>query len=283
MAEFLIVGCGFTGRRVLRLLESAGHAVAGLRRSEGFDVNRPADIQALSRRVTAETRVLISIPTQRTVEGALFERTPDVADAVRHASRVVYLSTTGVYGAAAVVDENTPAAPRTLREQLRVTAEQAVAQHARAMILRPAAIYGPFRGAHVAIREGRFALPADGDVYTSRIHVHDLARLTVAALVSELTGAWPVADEEPSTARAIAEFCCALLRLPLPPESSAENLPETRRANRRVDGSALRAALGISLLYPSYRTGIPACIAEESAISASSETGSPGSDARRQS
>jgi hypothetical protein len=31
-------------------------------------------------------------------------------------------------------------------------------------------------------------------------------------------------------------------------------------SNRRVDGSAIRRALGITLTYPSYRTGIPASL-----------------------
>ena len=41
-----------------------------------------------------------------------------------------------------------------------------------------------------------------------------------------------------------------------------ERLPgdDTRRANRRVDGTAIRRALGLSLRYPSYREGIVASL-----------------------
>jgi nucleoside-diphosphate-sugar epimerase len=91
------------------------------------------------------------------------------------------------------------------------------------------------------------------DSVVSRIHVEDLATHVEAALLSDVTGAWPVADEEPCTSREIAEYCARLLNRPLPPPR------ETRiHSNRRVDGSAIRRALGITLQYPSYRVGIPA-------------------------
>ena len=201
----------------------------------------------------------------------MFERTPDIMNAIAHARRVVYLSTTGVYGAQSVVDHATPAAPRTERESLRVDAESAVLQHPNAMVLRPAAIYGPGRGVHVSMREGRFALPEDDQAVTSRIHVMDLADHCAAALMSSITGAWPVADEEPSTALAIATFCAELLRLPMPPVKHSAELPETRRGNRRVDGSGVRRSLALTLRYPSYRTGIPACVEEEKSMLASLE------------
>ena len=90
----------------------------------------------------------------------------------------------------------------------------------------------------------------------SRIHVDDLAAHAEAALLSDLEGAYPVADQHPCTTREIAEFCASLLNLPLPASATQ---PRTT-SNRRVDGSAIRHALGITLQYPSYRTGIPASL-----------------------
>jgi len=49
-------------------------------------------------------------------------------------------------------------------------------------VLRPAAIYGPGRGAHESIRIGRWRIAGDGSNYTSRIHVDDLAALAAAAV-----------------------------------------------------------------------------------------------------
>jgi nucleoside-diphosphate-sugar epimerase len=97
-----------------------------------------------------------------------------------------------------------------------------------------------------------------GDNFVSRLHVDDLAAHVEAGLLSNLTGAYPVADEEPATAREIAAFCAELLNLPMPIADGGR-----LTANRRVDGSAIRRALGITLAYPSYRTGIPAAIQVE--------------------
>jgi hypothetical protein len=83
-------------------------------------------------------------------------------------------------------------------------------------------------------------------------------------VLSELTGAYPVADEEPSTNLEITEFCCRLLGLPLPPAAPPGELDETRRADRRVDGRAIFAALGVALRHKSYKTGVPAALAAAS-------------------
>jgi nucleoside-diphosphate-sugar epimerase len=126
------------------------------------------------------------------------------------------------------------------------------------MVLRPAAIYGPGRGVHVSISENRYRLIGDGKNFVSRIHVDDLAAHVEEALLSDISGAWPVADEHPCTSREIAEYCAGILGVPLPGSVPAGEVHRTRRADRRVDGSAIRRALGIELLYPTYRDGIQA-------------------------
>ena len=82
-----------------------------------------------------------------------------------------------------------------------------------------------------------------------------------AALLSTVCGAYPVADEEPCTSREMAEFCAELLHLPVLKRSARADEPKSRFAsNRRVDGSAIRRLLGITLAYPSYRVGVPAAL-----------------------
>jgi nucleoside-diphosphate-sugar epimerase len=184
----------------------------------------------------------------------------DLLDPLRDkARRVVYLSSTAVYGAASVVDETTPVDARTERARARVEAERAIAEGPwSALILRPAAIYGPGRGVQESIQRGEHSL---SDRFVSRIHVDDLAAHAEAALLSTITGAYPVADEEPCTSREIAEFCARLLKIPVTGAGQvrAQRMPRFAN-NRRVDGSAIREALGIKLTYPSYRVGIPAAL-----------------------
>jgi nucleoside-diphosphate-sugar epimerase len=110
------------------------------------------------------------------------------------------------------------------------------------------------------VARSNYHLPGDGSNWVSRIHVEDLSAIVEHAVFSDLTGSFPVADDYPCMSREIAEFCAELLRVPFPASDDLESLHPTLRANRRVDGSAIRRLLGVSLRYPSYREGIPAAI-----------------------
>lgn len=253
----LILGCGFTGSRVARRLREEGVAVTAIRRAQ-IDFTAAEALGQLAA-ITAEGCVVLhSVPS---LVGAADARLLTALEG--KASRVVYLSTTGVYGDAEVVDETTPAMPRTPREQARVDTENAVARGPwESLILRPAAIYGPGRGVHVSMSEGRYALMGDGTNYISRIHVEDLAGIAYAALFAPLTGAYPVADLLPCPSREIAQYCSEQYGWPMPASVTAAEVPETRRTNRRVDGRAICERLGVRLSYPTYREGIAQAIAE---------------------
>ncbi len=256
MHHILILGCGFTGQRVARRFLARGCQVTATTRA-------PARLAALTRlgasvitldhlaaHLNSGVLVLHSIPPPEPV---------DLLDALGAApARVVYLSTTAVYGSATHVDATTPVDSKSDRARPRLAAEQRVtAGPWSSLILRPAAIYGPGRGVQESLPRGAYYA---GDNYVSRIHVDDLAAHAEAALLSDLEGAYPVADEEPCTTREIADFCARLLNLPSVPQP-APGSKARATSNRRVDGSAIRRALGITLTYPSYRTGIPASLA----------------------
>lgn len=276
--NFLVLGAGHTGARVAARLLQAGATVhatardpARLAHLEGahlhrVDVEDPASLRALARALPRGVRVLHSVPI---LEGPAGPRdpTPAILDALGdRPSRMVYLSTTGVYGAAPVVDERTGPAPDTERTRLRLEAERAVAAGPwSSMILRPAAIYGPDRGVHVAMRQGRYRLAGSGANFVSRIHVDDLAAVAEAALRAEIGGAWPVADAAPGTAREVAAFVAERLGLPMPPEAPPESLHETLRSDRRVDGTAVLRALGVELRYPTWREGLLAALGSDAA------------------
>lgn len=243
--------------RLAALAESGARVLA-------LDAVDPAARRALAEAVPEGCAVLHSVPVVE--EGGVpADPTPALLEALGdRPSRLVYLSTTGVYGDAVEVDERTPVAPRTPRVRLRVEAERAVtAGPWSSLILRPAAIYGPWRGVHAAMRRGEFRLVEGGQNFISRIHVSDLASLTEAALLLRLEGAYPVADDEPAASESVARFCAELLGLPMPDSIPRDQASETRRANRRVDGRAIRRLLDVRLAYPSYRSGIPASLAAE--------------------
>lgn len=275
MDPVFILGCGYTGSRVAHLLLDRGIPVAASARSTSqlaelasrglriveFDAEDPTSLNRLVSQLEPRSRLLYSIPTLSGPQGRWEPAGTILRAAAPRLARVVYLSTTGVYGASKRVDETTPVAPVTKRQRLRVEAEQAVmAGPWQSLIVRPAAIYGPGRGVHVALPAGNYKLVGDGSNFVSRIHVDDLAAIAAAALLSDLTGAYPAADEHACSAREIARFCADILGLGGLEFADSKDVSETRRSDRRVDGSALRGALGVSLRYRSYRQGIPASL-----------------------
>lgn len=232
-------------------VRARGGEVLAWRRGD-LDFSSEGAVEELARRAPEGCVVLHSVPSlaagrDRTLLQGLEGR----------AARVVYLSTTGVYGDVECVDHETPVGPRNERERARVATEEAVLHGPwEALVLRPAAIYGPGRGVHASMRMGKYRLLGDGSNFISRIHVEDLAALAEAALFTDVEGAFPVADRQPCPAREIAEYCAELLGLAPPVESSWEEVPETRRTNRKVDGREVFARLGVAMRFPGYREGI---------------------------
>ena len=256
----VIFGAGFTGRRVAaRLLRRGVRVVAGVRNPDRVRDLIPLGLEALALDPDAHypsgAALLHSVPPlPAPEEGALRSLIERIEP-----HRVVYLSTTGVYGDQLEVSEITPAAPADARALARIEAERWIACHDwPALILRAAAIYGPGRGVHTSIRAGRIPRSSASGI-VSRIHVDDLAALAEAGLVSDLTGAWPVADDHPCPTAEIAEW------LEQHDNCAAQHTPQTVFPihGRKVNGGNIRERLGIKLKYPSWHTGLAASIAEE--------------------
>jgi nucleoside-diphosphate-sugar epimerase len=265
----LLLGCGYTAARAARVLLARGRRVLATTRDPAalddlaaagaevlpLDLADPSSTAAFASRVPAGAAVLSSVPSLPGPEGPR-----DPGPAIREAlgdrpARVVLLSTTGVYGDAPEVDERTPPAPRTPRQVVRRETEVSVAAG-----LRPAAIYGPGRGLLEMLRAGRYRIPGDGGNHVSRIHADDLAALSLTGLDSDLTGAFPVADDHAGTVREVVAFAADLLGVPMPPSVPPADLHETLRSDRRVDGRAIRRRLDVTLRYPDCRSGFPACL-----------------------
>jgi nucleoside-diphosphate-sugar epimerase len=264
MADFVILGAGFTAGRVARRLAESGAdvVVTNRRRTEisgaralALDLASGAGLGDLAPFLSQETAILHSVPT--------LCGTPDLVEFLRpfRPRRIVYLSTTGVYGAAEQVDQTTAPSPDTDQHKDRIETERVLGEGPwSAMVLRPAGIYGPGRGVHWSARQGRFR-PPSGERMVSRIHVDDLAEHGVRAMLADAFGAFPVADEAPCPSLEVATWTCAYLGIPLVAGEPAEP-----RRGRSVNGSAVRAVLGVTLRYPTYREGVAACLEAEDAV-----------------
>ncbi|MGF6274809.1 nucleoside-diphosphate-sugar epimerase [Massilia sp. UYP11] len=195
--RLLIVGCGDVGTRLLPLL-AAKYRVFALtsqpeRRAElralgavpvVADLDRPATLKRLRR---LAPWVLHLAPPQP--DGEHDRRTRHLAAALGKVERMVYVSTSGVYGdcGGALVHEHRPVAPRNARARRRVDAERilrawAVATGASLSILRVPGIYADDRLPLRRLEQGTPALRREDDVYTSHVHADDLARIVLASL-----------------------------------------------------------------------------------------------------
>jgi nucleoside-diphosphate-sugar epimerase len=112
----------------------------------------------------------------------------DAASGPRRPPRLVYASTTGVYGdcGGAFIDETQPVRPSSARAKRRVSAErQCRRATARgvlaASIVRIPGIYAADRLPLARIERGMPALVDDDDVYTNHIHADDLAAILLRA------------------------------------------------------------------------------------------------------
>jgi nucleoside-diphosphate-sugar epimerase len=199
----LIVGCGDVGLRVLKrlrgrvrvlALSSSPERVPALRAAGAVvlagNLDRP---ESLGRLAGLADWVLHLAPPPG--QGGADPRTRALLQALARSARcrrLVYASTSGVYGdaAGARFDETRAPAPATARAQRRVDAEAQVRLHGRrfgvaASVLRVPGIYALDRpGGDPRERVVRRAplLAPEHDVFTNHIHADDLARACIAAL-----------------------------------------------------------------------------------------------------
>jgi nucleoside-diphosphate-sugar epimerase len=214
--------------------------------------------------------VIVSIAPDEAGDVVLRQHRAEL-DAATGLEWLCYYSTVGVYGDfdGAWIDETAPLVPRNLRSDFRVRAEEEWIAYARERgvplcILRLAGIYGPGRSSFDRLAEGtarRVVKP--GQVF-NRIHVGDIARVTLLAAERRLAGIFNLADDAPAPPQDLITYAAEKIGVEAPPEipfERAEMTPMARsfyRDNKRVSNKAIKQALGIDLLYPDYRAGLDA-------------------------
>ena len=117
--------------------------------------------------------------------------------------RVIYISSTGVYGVVdgEWVDESTPCDPTSDGGKHCLAAEQMLRSDSvmgdRHVVLRLAGIYGPGRVPMLGHLEQGKPLPMDPNGYLNLIHVNDAVRAVVAAESAQLPSLFVVGDGQP--------------------------------------------------------------------------------------
>lgn len=278
----LSFGHGFSADALARILLPQGWRIIGTTRSEdkaarlhqagiepriwpGADM-RPA--------LDAATHLLVSAAPDENGDPVLAQLQAEIVARAGQFTWVGYLSTTGVYGdhAGDWVDETTPLTPATKRGIARVQAEAAWAAipDFPLHIFRLAGIYGPGRGPFAKVRDGsarRIIKP--GQVF-SRTHVADIAQVLAASIARPNPGGiYNVCDDDPAPPEDVIGYAAELLGLPLPPAQDFATAEMTLMArsfyaeSKKVRNDRIKDELGVRLIYPDYRRGLQALLAQE--------------------
>lgn len=180
---------------------------------------------------------------------------------LRGAAKIVYVSSTGVYGGTTgIITETSQVDNDSPLSRARLEAEE-LWRSRGAIILRAPALYGPNYGLHMSLRAGKFKLPGDGKRYSSRIHLDDLAAIILAALSDgKPQSLYVVGDDRPTTHREVVEWLCNKMSVEFPESIPLEQAHATLRANRQICADKIKSELGIVLKYPSYVEGFEQCL-----------------------
>lgn len=235
-----------------------------------FDGQSPGE--TLAEDLKRATHVVLSIPPDENGDPAYnLHRT--TLDAAPDLEWLAYFSTVGVYGdfRGAWVDEFAPTQPVNDRSRLRVAVEEQWRRYAAdrglpLLILRLAGIYGPGRSAFDRLRDGTARRIVKPNQVFNRIHVEDIGRVTQLAAAQKLDGTFNLGDDEPAPPQDLITYASKLIGVDPPAEVPFETARITEMArsfymdNKRVSNKAIKEALGIELLHPTYRQGLEAIL-----------------------
>lgn len=274
LPRLLILGCGDVGMRLLPLLRarfrvfavtSQPARCAQLRAAGAVPIVANLDDRTSLQRLAglAPTIVHLAPPLS---SGLLDRRTRNLAAILPEHARLVYVSTSGVYGdcGGATVAETRPVAPANARAKRRVDAEQVlrawgVRRAGNVAILRVPGIYAGDRLPLKRLREGTPALAADDDVYTNHIHADDLARIIERALWRGQPGrVYHASDDSELKMADYFDIVADAFALPRPPRLARAALQQVvtpmllsfMSESRRMDNTRIKRELGVRLRYP---------------------------------
>ncbi|TWU21932.1 SDR family oxidoreductase [Bythopirellula polymerisocia] len=287
----LVVGCGYLGQRVARLWQTAGAEVHVVTRSkerarefaaQGF-LPLVAEIMASDSLVNLPQvdSVLFAVGYDRNSSVPIGEvYAPGLANVLDSlpagTGRVIYISSTGVYGPAEGewVDELTPPNPQRAGGHASLAAEQVLAAQqigASSVILRLAGIYGSGRIPYLdKLRAGEpLAVPSEG--WLNLIHVDDAAEVVLAACrwaesckLNSGPEVFCVSDGSPVVRgdyyREVARLIgSAEPRFVSPSTDSPAAL--RARSDKRISNRKMMEILSIKLQHSKYREGLAAILA----------------------
>lgn len=274
----LILGCGFVGTALGKVMIAQGAQVVGTCRSQsGADGLAAQGIEPLlfdgtpdpklSEAANQASHVLASIPPGPSGDPALAALPSDwVGDKTRW---IGYLSTTGVYGDRAggwayEDDAPTPLSVEATRRAAAEAAWQSLPQPAH--VFRLPGIYGPGRSALEQVLAGTARrIDKPGQVF-SRAHREDIVAALLASFARPNPGRiYNICDDHPCPSGDVIVEACRLLGRAPPPLIRFDQAGLSDMARRfyseckRVSNARAKAELGWTPAFPTYVEGLADC------------------------
>jgi nucleoside-diphosphate-sugar epimerase len=266
--KLLIIGQGDIGLPVTNLLAQDKVAVTGLARSEREHYvldDKASFIQADALTLSAEqlqsfTRIAIIVtPDEYSTSGyndsylSICQHLATLADKLEALERVVFISSTGIYGQnkGEWIDEYTaPATPEREASKVILQAEQALQQGFgdKAVIIRPSGIYG--RERLMRLRKAKEAQkdPIAAESWSNRIMDRDL--VTIITKVLTIDAPKPIylaTDYLPVTTLELTTWLS---------KQVGETPPEVDNEKTSVTGKRLHSNIPLAWLnYPDWQVG----------------------------
>lgn len=284
MDRVFVVGCGRVGRLISRRYLDQDRPVSALARSDTAagelgslgitpvrgDLDNPVSLTSLTL-----DGGLIHYLAPPPGSGVVDLRMANFLAAINAGippRRIVYISTSGVYGDCngAWVDEDTPPNPQTERARRRLDAENQLQSWGRqtgiaVTVLRVGGIYGPNRLPETRLRRRMPILVEEQCGYTNRIHVEDLVNICLAAGESTRESrVYNVSDGHPGNMSGYFKAVARRLGLPPPKEIPMQEarkhlspkIMSYLQESRRMDNRRMCAELRVRLRYPDLEVGL---------------------------
>ncbi|MDR1661313.1 MAG: NAD(P)H-binding protein [Azoarcus sp.] len=292
MDRILVIGCGDIARRAIPLLVPRFRVYALVRRPQAMAAMRALgaaplqgdldDRRSLARLAGIADAVLHFAPPPPAGENRPHGGEREMRDTrTRHLlaalgsrrslpQRLVYISTTGVYGdcGGALIDETRPCRASRARARKRLDAERRLRAFGRRSRVAVAVLRAPGIYAASRLPIERLArsdpVPAE-KIFTSHIHADDLARLAVTALFHARPGrVYNAVDNSYLSVSDYFDLVADARGLPrparLPRAALAAHLPPDAlsflKESRRVGNARLGRELGFRLRYPTVAHGL---------------------------
>jgi len=287
MNRLFCFGLGYCAEALARRLKAQEWRIAGTARSrERVKALTDQGVEAFlfdgklanpAAALAGATHILVSAPPTVDGDPVLSHHVRDLSALSPRPEWLGYLSTTGVYGdrQGEWVDETTPLSPSSERAKRRVAAEHAWAAWGTAtgvpvQIFRLAGIYGPGRNQVQSVRDGTSRRIVKAGQVFSRIHVEDVAAVLEASIGHPRAGAvYNVCDDEPAPPHEVVEYAAKILGVDPPAlepfEEAARSMSDMALSfytdSKRVKNDRIKAELGVTLQFPTYREGLRAFVA----------------------